>query len=166
VAAALFAIGAVLIANKTQKNSLTAIGSTIVTLLGCIILAAVPGVPKLVGFYLAWSMTGTNALIQTLISNNVSGYTKRVFYNASGMVAMTVGNFIGPLLMRKEQAPSYIGAMIAFSISNAVIIVCIIIAYILMKKENNRRLANPSTTKHNIYLDLTDKQDRNIIYKL
>lgn len=129
-------------------------------------MASVPGTPKLAGFYLTWAMTGTAALIQTLVSNNVSGYTKRVFYNAGGMVAMTVGNFVGPLMMTEDQAPSYIGAMVAFSISNALIIICIIAVYILMKRENNRRLANPPATKSNVYLDLTDKQDRNIIYKL
>jgi hypothetical protein len=159
-------VGVVFIAHKTQKNTLTAIGASLVNLLGCVIMAAVPGIPKLAGFYICWAMVGTGALLQTLISNNVSGYTKRVFYNASGMVAMTVGNFIGPLMMTGNQAPSYVGAMVGYSISNVIVIACIILVYIIMKRENNRRLANPSTTKSNIYLDLTDKQDRNFIYKL
>ncbi|KAI9478434.1 MAG: major facilitator superfamily domain-containing protein [Benjaminiella poitrasii] len=166
VAAALFAMGSVLIAHRVKQNCLVAIIMTIVSLVGCILLATIPGTPKLLGFYLSWSMTGVNALIQTLVSNNVSGYTKKVFYNAVNMVAMTIGNFGGPLMMVENQAPKYVGAMIGFCITNAAVIVCIILIYIIMNRENARRLANPPTEKPNVYLDLTDKEDRTIIYKL
>jgi MFS family permease len=159
-------MGSVAVAMRVKKNSFTAIGAAILSLLGCILLAAIPGTPKLFGFYLSWAMTGVGALLQTLVSNNVSGYTKRVFYNGFNMVAMTIGNFIGPLMMVESQAPVYAGAMIGFSISNFVIILCIFAVWYIMKKENERRLADPPTTKSDIHLDLTDKQDRNIIYNL
>lgn len=57
-------------------------------------------------------MTGVSALLQTLVSNNVSGYTKRVFFNGVNMVAMTIGNFCGPLMMAENQAPAYIVSVI------------------------------------------------------
>ncbi|KAI8366283.1 major facilitator superfamily domain-containing protein [Choanephora cucurbitarum] len=166
VAAALFAIGAVLVAHRVKQNTFTAIGAALISLVGCVLMAAIPGTPKLFGFYLTWAMTGVSALIQTLISNNVSGYTKRVFYNGMGMAAATLGNFCGPLMMVEDQAPTYIGAMVGFSITNVFIILCFLTNYWLMKRENARRLANPAHEPSDVYLDLTDKQDRNIIYKL
>lgn len=99
----------VLIAHKLQKNTFTAIGTAIISLLGCILMAVIPGTPKLVGLYLSWAMTGTSSLVMTLVTNNVSGYTKKVFYNAVLIVGQTFGNFIGPLIMIEEQAPSYWG---------------------------------------------------------
>ncbi|KAI8067688.1 major facilitator superfamily domain-containing protein [Gilbertella persicaria] len=166
VAAALFAIGAVLMANRIGQNTFTGIGAALVSLLGCVLMASIPGTPKLVGFYLTWAMTGVSALLQTLVSNNVSGYTKRVFYNGVNMVAMTIGNFCGPLMMNQDQAPTYVGAMVGFSITNVLVIVCFLGVYWVMKQENKRRLANPPAEKSNVYLDLTDQQDKNIIYKL
>ncbi|KAG1474106.1 hypothetical protein G6F56_000552 [Rhizopus delemar] len=166
VAAALFAIGSVMIAKRIGRNTFTAISTSLVSLLGCILVVVIPGTPKLIGFYLAWAMTGTGALIQTLVSNNVSGYTKKVFYNGTNMVAMTLGNFIGPLMMTENQAPHYTGAIIGYAVSNAVLIVCLILIYFIMSKENARRTSHPPESETDVYLDLTDKQDRNIIYKL
>lgn len=151
---------------RVKHITFTAIGTACISLLGCILLSTIPGTPKLLGLYLSWGMTGVGSLTQTLVSNNVSGYTKRIFYNAISMVAMTVGNFIGPLMMVGKQAPEYSGAMIGFSIANAALIGCLIINYIIMKRENKRRLDDPPATPTDVYLDLTDKQDRNILYKL
>ncbi|KAL9546431.1 hypothetical protein MBANPS3_006662 [Mucor bainieri] len=165
-AAALFAMVSVLIAHKLQRNTFTAIGTAIISLLGCILLAVIPGTPKLVGLYLSWAMTGTASLILTLVSNNVSGYTKKVFYNAVLVVGTTLGNFIGPLIMVEQQAPSYWGGIVGFCLANAMIIVLLLVLYIMMMRENKRRLANPPENDTDIYLDLTDKQDKNFIYKL
>ncbi|CAO3633059.1 unnamed protein product [Mucor hiemalis] len=166
VAGAVFSIGGVMIAARVRQNTFTAIGLAIFSLVGCVLLITLPGVSKLAGFYMTWSMNGTSALILTLVSNNVSGYTKRIFYNAMGMVALTLGNFIGPLMMSSNQAPQYTGALIGYSICNLVVSILLVFNYILMKKENTRRIENPATTPTDIYLDLTDKQDRNIMYKL
>lgn len=56
--------------------------------------------------------------------------------------------------------------MIGFSIANFVIILCILGVWYIMQKENARRVADPPATKTDVHLDLTDKEDRNIIYKL
>ncbi|CEJ02809.1 Putative Expressed protein [Rhizopus microsporus] len=81
VAAAVFAMGAVVIAKWRQQNIITAIVMSLTSMIGCILIIVIPGTAKLVGFYLTWAMTGVMALLQTIVSNNVSGYTKRVFYN-------------------------------------------------------------------------------------
>lgn len=166
IAAAAFALGFVYIATRTKKITFTAVASSVVSLLGCVLMAVIPGTPKLAGFYLTWAMTGVGALIQTLVSNNVSGYTKRVFYNSMGMVAMTIGNFLGPLMMSGNQAPTYTGAMIGFSISNVGIISCLFAVYFILKRDNKRRLEHATETETDVYLDLTDKTDKNFVYKL
>lgn len=159
-------MSAILIAKRFQQNTLTAILMSIISLLGCVLMIVIPGKPKLIGYYLAWAMTGVSALIQTLVSNNVSGYTKKVFYNGFNMMAVTVGNFIGPLMMTENQAPYYTGAIIGYIVANIVLIVCLLCVYFIMNKENRRRLNQPPEFETDVYLDLTDKQDRNIIYKL
>ncbi|CAO0795511.1 unnamed protein product [Mucor circinelloides] len=166
VAAAGFAMVSVLIAHKLQKNTFTAIGTAIISLLGCILMAVIPGTPKLVGLYLSWAMTGTSSLVLTLVTNNVSGYTKKVFYNAVLIVGQTFGNFIGPLIMIEEQAPTYWGGILGFCLANALIIVLLLVLYFMMIRENKRRLANLPENETDVYLDLTDKQDKNFIYKL
>ncbi|GAN06036.1 allantoate permease protein [Mucor ambiguus] len=165
-AAAIFAMVSVLIAHRLQRNTFTAIATAIISLLGCILLAVIPGTPKLIGLYLSWAMTGTSSLILTLVSNNVSGYTKKVFYNAVLIVGQTFGNFIGPLIMVEHQAPSYWGGIVGFCLANALIVVLLFVLYIMMMRENKRRLANLPEEETDIYLDLTDKQDKNFIYKL
>ncbi|CAO3622826.1 unnamed protein product [Mucor fragilis] len=166
ITSCLFAMGAVLLASKYQRIAFTGILMSSISLVGCILMATIPNSPKLAGFYLSWAMAGVAAILQTLISNNVSGYTKKVFYNGINMLAMTIGNFVGPLMMTAETAPSYWGAMIGFCVSNVCIIACIYTMYIIMSRENRRRFTDPPSEKYDVQLDLTDKQNRNIIYKL
>lgn len=56
--------------------------------------------------------------------------------------------------------------IVGFCLANALIIVLLIGLYIMMMRENKHRLANPPESETDVYLDLTDKQDRNFIYKL
>ncbi|CEG73330.1 hypothetical protein RMATCC62417_08735 [Rhizopus microsporus] len=166
VAAAVFAMGAVVIAKWRQQNIITAIAMSLTSMIGCILIIVIPGTAKLVGFYLTWAMTGVMALLQTIVSNNVSGYTKRVFYNGVSMVGMTIGNFAGPLAMMGNQGPQKTGALIGYAVANIVLIFCLAIIYMLMKRENEDRIRCPAEAKVDVYLDLTDRQDRNILYKL
>ncbi|CAO3624517.1 unnamed protein product [Mucor fragilis] len=147
-------------------NGIAAATFATISLLGCILLAVIPGTPKLVGLYISWATTGTGALALTLVTNNVSGYTKKNFYNAIIIVGQNLGNFVGPLIMIQEQAPTYWGGIVGFCLGNALVIVLLGVLYIMMMKENKRRLANRPEEETDVYLDLTDKQDKNFIYKL
>jgi ACS family allantoate permease-like MFS transporter len=166
VAAAIAAISSVLIAKRLNRIVFTGIAVTILSFLGCLLMIVVPGAGKLAGYYISWTMTGTGAILTTLTSNNVSGYTKKTFYNGAVVVAMTIGNFCGPLMMTGNQAPYYTGSMIGYVVANLVIVICFVLLYIIMLRENKRRLANPPETKSDPHLDLTDKEDRNILYIL
>lgn len=82
------------------------------------------------------------------------------------MIFYTFGNFIGPLIMLENEAPTYKTGMIIYCIGNAAIIVMLFIVRQIMARDNKIRLANPSTEKFDIKDDLTDKENKNFIYKL
>ncbi|KAI8148204.1 major facilitator superfamily domain-containing protein [Fennellomyces sp. T-0311] len=167
VASTAGSILATLIARRTGQVCYTGVLMAGISLVGCIVLAAVPGgAVKLVGYYLSWGSTGGYGLLMTVVGNNVSGYTKKIFYNAFLVVFYTLGNFIGPLVMLDHEKPRYLGAMTGFCIGNGVAIVCFILVRILMVRENKRRLANPPEQATDAKLDLTDFQDKNFIYRL
>lgn len=158
---------ATLIARRTKQLCYTGAFMCCISLAGCVILAAVPSGPaKLAGFYLAWTLTGAYSLLITIIGTNVSGYTKKVFYNGAFVVFYTLGNFIGPLAMVEYQAPRYVGAMTGFCIGNGVAFVCYLIMRVVLARENRDRKRNPPSEPTDVTLDLTDAQDRNFIYRL
>ncbi|KAI8150315.1 major facilitator superfamily domain-containing protein [Fennellomyces sp. T-0311] len=158
---------ATFVARRTKQICFTGAFMSTISLIGCIILAVVEqGPAKLAGFYIAWWLTGAYSLLITTIGSNVSGYSKKIFYNGSFVVFYTLGNFIGPLMMIENQAPRYTGAMIGFCIGNGVAIVAYLLMRFIMARENKKRLANPPEEATDVTLDLTDKQDRNFIYRL
>ncbi|KAK4512772.1 uncharacterized protein ATC70_003478 [Mucor velutinosus] len=165
--AACFAALAVFIARKTGQLYLGAAVSSTISLVGVILLAVLPnsGI-KLLGYFTAWAMNGTSVILLTIAGSNVTGYTKKIFYNAVNMIFYTIGNFIGPLVMLEKEAPTYKTGMIIYCIGNAAIIVMLFIVRQIMARENKKRLVNPPAEKLDIKDDLTDKENRHFIYKL
>lgn len=168
---------------KTNETLMTAAFLMVIDIIGLILLLVIP-VPKakLVGFYLAWSYCAAYVLLVTSISNNVSGYTKKIFYNGVLMIFYTVsqqtcarghntyltqtlqvGNFVGSLFM---VAPPYTGGMIGYICANAIVIVLFFIARWKMLQVNRLRLSQPPDGVTNVEDDLSDVQDRNFIYRL
>jgi ACS family allantoate permease-like MFS transporter len=166
IAAAGAAIGGVMLSKRLDRVVFTGMLMAFLSLLGCLLLIVLPGESKLAGYYLSWTMTGVNALLTTLLSNNVSGYSKKVFYNAVVITASTIGNFCGPLMMTANQAPEYYGGLSGYLVANALIIFCLAALYVIMGRENKRRAADPPVMKSDPHMDLTDKEDRNIKYIL
>ncbi|KAI8393772.1 major facilitator superfamily domain-containing protein [Radiomyces spectabilis] len=160
-------MGAVWVVQRTKQTIYTACGLMVIDIIGLILLVVIP-VPKakLVGFYLAWSYCAAYVLLVTTIANNVSGYTKKIFYNGLLMVFYTVGNFVGPLMMVESQKPTYIGGMIGYIVANTIVIVLLLIARWRMAIVNKQRLSKPSEYVTNVEDDLTDVQDPNFIYRL
>ncbi|KAI7878302.1 MFS general substrate transporter [Lichtheimia hyalospora FSU 10163] len=167
IASTLGVILATYVARRTQQVCYTGILMSVISVIGCIILAAIPdGAVKLLGYYLSWGSTGGYGLLATCIGNNVSGYTKKVFYNSVLIVSYTLGNFTGPLIMLEHEKPRYLGAITGFCVGNGVAVVCFLLLRILMASENKRRLANLPDTPTDAHLDLTDREDKNFIYRL
>lgn len=165
------AIGVIAV-QKTQQTIYSACGLMAVNIVGMILLLVIPVTRvKLLGFYLAWSYCAVYVLLVTCISNNVSGYTKKIFYNGVLMIFYTIGNFVGPLMM---VSPPYVGGMLGYLIANCVVIVLLLIARWRMALVNRRRLLLLAHTSNNsmppeaLYVtdDLSDEQDQTFIYLL
>ena len=79
-------------------NQVCSVGAlmSIISLIGALLLVTIPTSPvQLVGIFLAQT-SPPYTLLQTCISNNVSGYTKKIFYTGGNLVAYCIGNFVGP----------------------------------------------------------------------
>ncbi|KAG2226185.1 hypothetical protein INT45_003330 [Circinella minor] len=182
LASALGVFVAVLLAHKTKQIIWSSMFMLCIGMIGLIILCAIPeGEVKLLGFYLSWAGTGSYALIVTLIGNNVKGYTKKIFYNSCIMAAYTVGNFVGPLMMTEHDvrnrssiekggkrgiAPRYLGGVGGFLAGFFVAFCCLFIVRMLGARVNRHRLENKSDKETDVYLDKTDKEDDQFIFRL
>jgi hypothetical protein len=139
----------------------------IIDIIGIILLEVIPNQhAKLVGFYLAWSYCAAYVLMVTSVSNNVSGYTKKIFYNGVIMIFYTLGNFCGPLMIVESQAPNYIGGMIGYICANAIVVVLLLIARYKMAAINRTRLNTSPDVMTSVEDDLSDLQDPNFLYRL
>lgn len=167
VVGSLFTLTAGLIARRTQQTIYICILACTVCMTGCGMLAIIPSGPiKLLGFYLTAGIGGAYAMFTATVGTNVSGYSKKIFYNGTLVAAGTVGQFIEPLVMLEREKPRYVTGMTIFAVGNAVAIVCLVILRILMVRENKRRIANPPSEIYNGNLGLTDQEDKNFLYKV
>lgn len=144
---------------------------SIVSLLGVLLLAVIPsGGAKLLGIYFAYGCTPVFVIMQTSISNNVKGYSKKVFYTSSQLVFYTIGNFVGPLCI-VNQAPRYTIGMSVYCVANVIIFILFgIIRWDIVrcnrKKQSSGGVAGSSSNeKSDVVNDLTDVEDPNFVYR-
>lgn len=110
-------------------------------------------------------------MLQTSISSNISGYTKKIFYTAGNIVGYSVGNFAGSLIMVEKYAPRYVPSMIVYAISDLLVALLFVYLRISFARENKRRQALkdegkiPPPPPNREELDLTDKEDLNFVYR-
>ncbi|CEG63680.1 hypothetical protein RMATCC62417_00788 [Rhizopus microsporus] len=158
---------AVFLSKKTKQLFYIIALCMCIDILGLILLVALPDVrTKLIGVYLSNGFGGAYVLMMTALSNNVSGYTKKIFYNGVFMVFYTIGNFVGPFLMVDSTKPVYLPAMLTYIICNCIVILLMLLVRAQMAKVNRERISNPSSTVTNVEDNLTDVQDPNFIYRL
>lgn len=163
----IFIVIAIYSVHKTKQTIYTAVGLMLVDILGLILLVVIPhDHAKLVGFYLAWSYCAVYVLLVTSVSNNVSGYTKKIFYNGVLMIFYTVGNFCGPLMIVESQKPHYIGAIIGYICANSIVVILLLVARYQMAKVNKERLSSDAVVMTHVEDDLSDVQDSNFLYRL
>ena len=61
------------------------------SILGLVLLLAIPlEKAKLLGLYLCWSFVAAYTMLLVSLANNVSGYTKKIFYSSCLIVLYTV----------------------------------------------------------------------------
>ncbi|CEI94983.1 hypothetical protein RMCBS344292_09184 [Rhizopus microsporus] len=140
-----------------------------ISMAGVICLAAIPGGGvKLIGLYLSWACNPAYILLQTSISSNVSGYTKKIFYTSCNIVFYTFGNFIGPLMLVQKEAPRYISGLSGYAAANALCIILYGYVRYTYVKENKKRNLDPRSD--NVALpdeleDLTDVENKHFTYR-
>jgi hypothetical protein len=78
------------------------------------------------------------------------------------IVATTLGNFIGPLIM----APSYIIGLIVFIAVNILVIMMLLFVRWRMARLNRQRQGNPQSGMTDPHLDYTDREDITFVYRL
>lgn len=82
---------------------------------------------------------------------------------------MILGNIIGPLTFRGEDAPSYVPAKIAIMVTGCIAIFLAGILWFVIKRENSKRDANAHAIEHiqdSEFMDLTDRQNKEFRYVL
>ena len=167
VCSTVFTILCSLIAGRIHQINYVGCVMCLISLSGVLILAAVKdGAVKLLGYYLSWGMSGAGALLASTVGANVSGYTKKIFYNSCIVAAGTIGSFIGPLVMLEREAPRYNTGMIVYCVGNAVAFACFLLNRAIMRRENKKRLANPPIRRPDVRDIPTDVEDTGFIYKL
>ncbi|KAI8993277.1 major facilitator superfamily domain-containing protein [Pilobolus umbonatus] len=164
---ALFVVLAVLLHRKTGQMYYTSVVSTVTSLAGVILLAALPNTGiKLIGYFIAWGLNGTAVMLLTINGANVTGYTKKIFYNGMNMIFYTLGNFVGPLVMLDRESPKYTTGFVIFCVDNVIILIALFFVRQIMSKHNKEKLNNPSSEIQDVRDDLTDKENRSFLYKL
>ena len=94
---------AVFLSRHFDENNYVGAFMCIITFIAMLLLTVLPiGGAMLTGILLATTNPGS-AIILSVIGNNVSGYTKKVFYNGAYLVAYCLGNFTGPLMMIENE---------------------------------------------------------------
>ncbi|KAG1451838.1 hypothetical protein G6F56_007981 [Rhizopus delemar] len=163
---------AIVSVRKTQQTIYTACGLTSINIIGLILLIVIPTTKvKLIGFYLAWSYVSVYVLLITCISNNVTGYTKKIFYNGVLMLFYTIGNFVGPLMMVK---PPYTEGIVGYLVANCLVVIFFLLARWRMALVNTHRLkelghaSDAAMVAPYTYVqeDISDEQDQSFIYIL
>jgi ACS family allantoate permease-like MFS transporter len=79
-----------------------------ISLIGCILVYATDNKgPRLLGLFIFVAYAAGIPLTLSMVSSNVSGYTKKATVSAIMFIAYCTGNIIGPFLFFSEEAPRY-----------------------------------------------------------
>ncbi|KAJ5987881.1 MFS allantoate transporter [Penicillium waksmanii] len=162
------------IGDRTGQRIITSLGGLFTATVGIILIVALPldnNTGRLVGYYLTQAFPTSFVALLSLISSNVAGYTKKTTVAAVYLIGYCVGNIIGPLTFRPEDAPRYISAEITIIACWGVCLFILLFIWWWYKKENRRKAAIRSDPgyvrlENQEFLDLTDIENQDFIYTL
>lgn len=164
----LFGMISPFIKNRMVLASIT----TIIALIGsCLLSFAGPPKAQLAGYYLLMVSPGAMIVMFSLVSSNVSGYTKKTTVGAIYLIGYCVGNIIGPQTFQDKDAPEYRPAKITMVAFYVITLVTFPILYVVNRTENKRRdkLAEQGLIQHeqdSEFADLTDRENLEFRYVL
>ncbi|ORX61497.1 MFS general substrate transporter [Hesseltinella vesiculosa] len=146
-----------------------AVGALSVSGLGLIVTMAIPsGRVKILGTILIHTYGAGYCMLLSVISANVSGYTKKIWYQGAQLIFYTIGNFVGPFLMTSTSGPRYLGPLGGYLACNICASLLLLTARFLMARDNQRKRSQPGfqQAKRDITSNLTDQEDPNFLYRL
>ncbi|KAJ5786289.1 uncharacterized protein N7503_011501 [Penicillium pulvis] len=168
-------IVAILLATQTasryDQRCLCITAALLCSLLGSCLLAFSPTDMKaaqLAGSYLIQVVGSALPLMYSLVGANVAGHTKKVSMNAILLMSFCLGNILGPLTFRTEDAPNYIPAKISIVATIAVAIVASLLLryyYIWENRRRDQRNEEEVRQEDSGFLDMTDRNNRQFRYK-
>lgn len=121
---------------------------------------------KLVANYLTQVVGAFLPCAYSFAGGNFAGHTKKVTMNAILLMSFCLGNIIGPLTFRQQDAPQYLPAKITILAVDSTTIVLTILLVLYYRWENTRRDRHPQEHRENIeFADLTDKENTELRYK-
>lgn len=124
---------------------------------------------KLAGNYITHVVGAFLPCAYSFAAANTAGHTKKVTMNALLLMAFCLGNILGPLTFRNEDAPSYTPAKVTIVAVDSVAIVFSIALlgwYYLQNRKRERNMATVPYTPDEEFADLTDRENPHFRCKL
>ncbi|KAI9255748.1 major facilitator superfamily domain-containing protein [Phascolomyces articulosus] len=161
--------------HKFKEIGYVGASAFVLSFIGVLLLRVLPdGAIKLVGYYFSPVNAGY-VMIVTSASNNVAGYTKKIFYNGCILTALCVGNMIGPLLMTESDSPRYTRAFSIYMVADLIAIALSLILRCMHVRDNHQKKESLEQGKvHTLVgdrnklftIDLTDIEDPYYVYRI
>ncbi|KAF2705438.1 MFS general substrate transporter [Pleomassaria siparia CBS 279.74] len=121
---------------------------------------------RLVGNYFTHVTGAFLSLSYSFAACNFAGHTKKVTMNAILLMSFCLGNILGPLTFRNEDAPEFIPAKITIVAVDSTVLVAVMILLAYYRWENKRRDKSVIVHRPDIeFSDLTDKENLELRYK-
>jgi MFS family permease len=165
-------ISATYLAGKFDQRGLCIVSLLIPGALGGALMAFLPSeskVGKLIGNYLTNCLGASLPLLYSWVSANIAGHTKKVTMNAILLMSFCLGNIIGPLTFRKENAPDFLPAKIAIVGTSLIAAVTTVALRAYYVWENGRRDptgGDAGYVENEEFLDRTDRENARFRYRL
>ncbi|ODQ54563.1 MFS general substrate transporter [Saitoella complicata NRRL Y-17804] len=125
-----------------NSRCITMIVANTICILGAALLVCLPNSNKwgrLVALWLCYFQGLGFSMSLTMISSNISGYTKKQLTGAAVFTGYCVGNIIGPQTFKSSEAPGYHSAYVAMLIGYIIKLVMVVVLYIYMWRDNKAR---------------------------
>ncbi|KAK4985120.1 hypothetical protein LTR50_006180 [Elasticomyces elasticus] len=162
------------LAGRFNQRGLNIITLLIPGIVGAALMAFLPAndkAGKLIGNYLTNAIGATLPLNYSWVAANYAGHTKKITMNAILLMSFCLGNIIGPLTFRKNDAPNYIPAKITIIVTctAAIAFSLMLRAYYVWENKRRDRLVEESGVRHKTdveFSDVTDRENREFRYRL
>lgn len=122
---------------------------------------------KLFAVYILASYGGGYAVLMSLQIANTAGYTKRSCGSSGMFVGYCLGNFLGPLVFKQSEAPTYrTGWITTVTTSICAAILAIVYRFVCWYDNKKRDRQGVEAFQHAYEDDLTDKKNPQFRYTL